>query len=165
MSTFAKGTTVSAEKSRSEIESLLLKMGATSFGSMTDMTKKSVMIGFVFAKLNIRMEIPIPAPEDELFFQDGRGCRRNEVRAHEFYDGEVRRRWRCLCLAIKAKMIAVSDGVTTFEREFMPYIVTDDGRTVSERMLPAIESARKSGEQISCGFRVSSLPALPGKVG
>lgn len=165
MSTFAKGTTVSADKSRSEIESLLLKMGATSFGSMTDMTKKSVMIGFVFAKLNIRMEIPIPSPEDDLFYADGRGCRRNETRAREFYDAEVRRRWRCLCLAIKAKMVAVSDGVTTFEKEFMPYIVTDDDRTVAERLLPAIEAARKDGAQISCGFRVSTARQLSGKVG
>lgn len=57
-----------------------------------------------------------------------------------------RTRWRCLLLAIKAKLECASTGITTFEQEFMAHIVMPDGLTVSEHLVPKIEQAYKSGQ-------------------
>ncbi len=47
---------------------------------------------------------------------------------------EQRRRWRCLLLAMKAKLEVVETGIETFEQAFLANIVTADNMTVYERL-------------------------------
>lgn len=63
----------------------------------------------------------------------------------EANDSEKRRLWRCLLLAIKAKLEVVASGIATFEEEFMAHILLPDGSTVSQWMAPQIDEAYKSG--------------------
>lgn len=57
-----------------------------------------------------------------------------------------RTRWRCLLLAIKAKLECVESKITTLEQEFMAHIMLPNGSTVGETMLPQIEKTYTSGK-------------------
>jgi len=59
---------------------------------------------------------------------------------------EVRRRWRALALAVKAKLEVVASGIVGFDSEFMPYIVMPDGKTVAEHVSPSIAEAYAGGK-------------------
>jgi len=142
--TYATNTTVSEDKSRLEVEKMLMKYGATRFGYLREPGK--ALVCFTYKKLTIQMEIPLPSPDDRRFaVTPSKKWARTPEAKREAYEGEVRRRWRSLALAIKAKLIAVEDGVATFEAEFLPYMVAADGRTIAQKLLPVIEAAKEGG--------------------
>jgi hypothetical protein len=57
----------------------------------------------------------------------------------------VRRLWRALLLAIKAKLEVVESGLAIFEEEFLSNIVMPDGCTVGEHARPWIAEAYETG--------------------
>lgn len=144
--TFASQTSVTEERSRAEIERLLRKYGASRFGTMTDFDSRKAVVQFIWSGIAVQMEIALPDPKDARFRMTPARRRVRSVQAQaEEYEAEVRRKWRCLALAIKAKLVAVDDGIATFESEFMPYMVAADGVTLGQKLLPAIAAARQSG--------------------
>jgi hypothetical protein len=58
---------------------------------------------------------------------------------------EERVAWRLVVLLVKAKLEAVTQGATTFEREFLADMVTPDGSTVSEWIAEPLRLAYESG--------------------
>lgn len=146
MTTFAQSTTVSEEKTRNEIQQMLMRVGAQNFGTFTDFELRVAIVVFKYQNLNVKMSIPLPDPKERRFTHPKRGYQPfSAERIAENVQDEVRRRWRCLLLALKAKMVATQDGISTFEQEFMPYFVTATGETIYERMAPAIEAAKTNG--------------------
>lgn len=146
MSKYAEGTSVSPEKSRAEIETILKRYGADQFmyGIKTD----AAAIAFHVNDRNIRFVLPMPDPKSfKTYTRKGRyGTQfRTDAQAQAAYEQDVRQRWRALCLCIKAKLEAVQAGITTFEDEFMAHIVLPGGRTVSEHARPMIREAYESG--------------------
>jgi len=59
---------------------------------------------------------------------------------------ERRRRWRALLLVIKAKLEAVSSGISTLEREFLADVVLPNSKTVSEWLGPQMQALHQSGQ-------------------
>ena len=140
--TYASGTRVDESRTRGEIEQMLQKAGASAFGSFNDYANRKAQIGFSWKNLNIKLEVLLPAQDDKRFLRDGRGSLRSPAKQAEEYQAECRRRWRCLAMVLKAKLVAVGEGVTTLEREFLPYMVMANGRTFGEEMAPQIEAAK-----------------------
>jgi len=64
----------------------------------------------------------------------------------EAHDQACRQRWRALLLVIKAKLEAVTAGISTIETEFLANIVLPDNTTAGEWMLPQIDRAYRTGE-------------------
>lgn len=143
---FASETTVSPEKSRMEIERLLFKFGATEFGVVTKLDCGAVT--FVMGGIRIMIQIPLPLRESFRHYKDRYGYekKRSDDATNKEYEQVVRSRWRSLCLLLKAKMVGISEGATSFEVEFLPYMVTSTGETFGDRMKPAIEAARSGGQ-------------------
>jgi hypothetical protein len=56
-----------------------------------------------------------------------------------------RARWRQLYLLVKAKIEAVSIGLSTVEREFLADVYLPDGRTVGEALAPQLAEAYANG--------------------
>lgn len=142
---FAEGTTVSVEKSRAEIEALLTRYGATRFASGWDATH--AQIAFQIGNLAVRFLLPMPDVKDRRFTHVvRRGCShlRTDLQKRGVIDQEQRRRWRALALVIKAKLEAVSTGITTLEQEFLAHIVTDDGLTVGDHIVPRLKDGPPS---------------------
>ncbi len=54
---------------------------------------------------------------------------------------EQRRVWRVLFYHLKALFQAVDSEVLTIEELILPYIVTYDGRTIAEHVLPRLQEA------------------------
>ncbi len=64
----------------------------------------------------------------------------------EAYDQACRQRWRALLLVIRAKLEAVTVGISTIETEFLANIVLPDNTTAGEWMLPQIDRAYRTDE-------------------
>jgi len=150
MARFASGTDVSVEKSRAEIEGLIVRYGATSTAFMN--APGRAMIAFEAKGRRVMFELPLPDLADKKFDIDGRGSRRSTEKRHEVWEQACRQKWRALALVIKAKLEAVESKITSFEDEFLAHIVMPDGQTVASHIKPRIAQAYESGNM---------LPLLP----
>jgi len=92
----------------------------------------------------------MPSFYHEAFHFTDAGRARTPDAAKRAYEQEVRRRWRSLVLAVKAKLVAVQDEIATFEQEFLAYAVAADGKTVGEHIIP----------QLKAGGSVKALPGF-----
>jgi hypothetical protein len=124
--TYAKGTTVAPEKSRLEIERVLMKYGARDFGYMM----RDGMATVVFAKNDRRIRFNLPTPKT-----DERGG-----------EQRLRERWRALLLCIKAKLESVESKIETFDEAFLAHVVMPGGQTVYEASKDQIAIAYQNGK-------------------
>jgi hypothetical protein len=121
--TYARRTRVPVNQSRNEIEKTLVRYGASGFIYGYD--KESAIVGFRMSERHVKFMLPMKKGMNEQ---------------------QERQRWRALLLVIKAKLEAVSAGITVFDDEFMAHIVTPDGTTLGEQLRPQIESMYKTGK-------------------
>lgn len=142
MSRYAKDTSVSVERSRAEIESMLIRYGADEFAS--GWRAGEALIGFQYNGMEIRFSLPLPARKDFLV-TPARGFRRSESAAHEAWEQGCRQRWRALALVLKAKLEAVEVGITTFETEFLPHVMMPGGQTIAQVLVPRLEQLSSQG--------------------
>lgn len=146
MSSYAAKTTVTPEKSRSEIERTLARYGAESFAYGWDANRAA--INFRVHNRQVRFLPPLPLVDDPEFATYRRGSstiRRTPAATRVQWEQAIRRRWRALALCIKAKLEAVETGISSFEEEFLAYIVLPDGSTVGEWAAPQIEQVYTTG--------------------
>lgn len=127
---YAEGTEVPVDRSRTEIESILTKFGADQF--MYGWQGASAAVAFRAHGRHIRFLLPMPQADEY----------RTEPRLQQ----EKRRRWRALCLCIKAKLESVATGIETFEESFMAHVILPNGQTIAEHAAPLIAEAYKSGK-------------------
>ena len=124
---FAVGTDVPVNKTRSEIEQVLTKFGASSFAFAVH--EQGATILFEFASRRIRFDLPLPKASDEA----------KMARMH-------RERWRALYLSIKAKLVSVDTEIETFEAAFLAHIVLANGEKVGDAIRPAILEQYQTGK-------------------
>jgi hypothetical protein len=106
---YAARTTVTPQKSRAEIESVIKRYGATGFNS--GWQGEDVRVEFLCKDRHIRFVMREPQSEQA-----------------------KRQKWRALLLLVKAKLEAVDAKIVTFEEAFLSDIVMSDGKTVWERV-------------------------------
>jgi len=147
MSRYASTTTVPVDRTRTEIESTLRRYDATAFGYAW--TEAGATIIFEVSHRRIRMVLPLPDRRDRQFTHHSRGPRDAES-AERAYEQACRALWRALLLIVKAKLEAVSAGITTVEREFLADVVLPNGATVGEW----------TGPQIAAAYERNEMPAL-----
>lgn len=117
---YAEKTQVPSSKTKVEIETLLRKVGATTFGTAQEGAK-----ALVFFRLKDRMvRFTLDLPENEQ---------------------QERTRWRALLLVVKAKLESVATGLVTFEDEFLANTVMSDGQTVGDVIQPQITENYRVG--------------------
>ena len=119
---YASRTKVPISKSRLEIESILSRYKADQFG--TAMAKDKAMVQFRLNNWMVRFVLPLPSLNEQ----------------------EQRQRWRALALTIKAKLEAVESKITSFEVEFLPYLVMPSGSTFGEWAVPQLKDLREQGK-------------------
>lgn len=143
--TFAENTSVSVEKSRAEIERLVMRYGAnqfvTGYEDAVDGKPARAMIGFRRNGWHVRFLLPLPDRSEEQFHRTPTGKPRTKGDAERSWEQACRSRWRSLCLTIKAKLEAVECGITTFEDEFLAHFVLPNGQSVGNWMVPQIKLA------------------------
>lgn len=126
MSRYAAETSVSVERTQSEIRKTLERYGATGF--MFGQNRGSGVVGFEMRARRVKFVLPVPEATDRKGQQ------------------LERQRWRCLLLAVKAKLECVESGISTFEDEFLAHIVLPNGKTVGEAIQPQIAATYRDGQ-------------------
>jgi len=134
---FAEGTTVPVGRTRGEIETLVEKYGATRFASGWTENNRAA-ISFVAHGRLVRFVLPLPT-KDEIVAAlkktpKYRYSRPADGIVENHHGAELRRRWRCLLLGIKAKLEVVETGIESFEQAFLANLVTAENITVYERI-------------------------------
>ena len=124
---YAERTKVPVDASRLELETMLTKHGATSFGVYREPQRWVVL--FQLSGRYVRHEIVIP-----------KATRSNPDPEHE-----VRRKWRALVLITKAKLEMITGGDSSVEREFLADTVLAEGGTVFEATRQQIAASYEQG--------------------
>ena len=139
---YAEGTSVSVEKSRSEIESTLRRFGASQFLSGWD--QEMAYIAFKYRDRAIQLTLTLPERGKFLRTPHRRQVR-NAAEVEKAWEQACRESWRCLALMVKAKLVAVEKGVATLENEFLAYTMLPDGGTVAQWLQPQIQQMITDG--------------------
>lgn len=137
LSGYAADTDVPAQTSRGQIEALLHRNHCTQYMTAVDWTAKRARVQFKLKDRIVRFEVSLPD---------------NTKPGWEQRD---RQRWRQLLLVIKAKLEAVAFNISTFEEEFLAYIVMPGDTTLGQLALPVVAEAYATG-QLPAGL---ALPA------
>lgn len=160
-SIFAEHTAVSVEKTKGELERLLVKHGAGQYGTAHDDINGQAVVYFALAGFHIRLQIPIPKldsypdPKRASYQQKGKKFPQRwdwwseatrAVWVREQWEQACRTRWRCMLLIVKAKLELIGMKLSTVDREFLPDITLPDGRSVGEWLTPGMKDAYMSGE-------------------
>lgn len=140
---YASGTTVSRANSVGEVERLVSKYGGNHFGYAYDAIKGEGVVVFGLGGRKIRLVVTVPPLNDFLTTETGRS-RKEEV-ARKVQADEEKRRWRSLALAVKAKLVAVEDGISTIQNEFLANILLPSGNTVGDEIADNVESVYLTG--------------------
>ena len=136
---YAEGTKVSVAKSKAQIEKLLRDVGAERLLTGWDTAKGVEVIQCFLHGFMLRFVVHDPGGD----------------LTPKKKEAERRRVWRVQHLLIKAKIEAVRDEVSTYEREFLAHMVLPDGRTMEEWAAPQLAEAYVGG---------AMPPLLPGSV-
>ena len=122
MGRYAEGTKVPVRQSRTEIEHILERFGATGF--MYGMSNDRAIVGFAAGKRQVRFYLPLK----------------------DLTPQETRQRWRALTMVIKAKLASVEDGIEEFDDAFLAQIILPDGQQVGEWARDQIEKSYSTGD-------------------
>ena len=156
---YASGTEVSSSRSKVEIEKLLTNYGASKFGVMWDAQENIAAVVFQIEGKHYKMVIRLPDPEDDDIRLTPTGRERHPEIVAEAWEKECRRHWRALAISLKGKLVAVDEGISTVEVEFMAYLVLPNGKTMAEEYIPQIEAAYSAGK-LPDPIRVKGTPVM-----
>lgn len=131
---YAEDTKVPVSRSKAHIEYLVRRYGSSDIGLMEFQGKIVVM--FYMAERNVRFMVKSPDTEQE----------RRSI-------------YRALLLTIKAKLESAERGIETFDEAFLGQIVLPNKQTVSQQIIPNIESAYQ-GNDVPLLPDYSSQPTL-----
>ena len=142
---YASRTTVTVERSKTEVEHILRRYGADQF--LHGWEEGRAIIGFRLKGYPVRMTLPLPILEDFEHYarKNGTKTRRTPQAAQSAHEQAERQAWRALVLVLKAKLEAVEAGITTIEQEFLADMVLPGDVTVSEALLPRLDEALNTG--------------------
>ena len=146
-----ESTNVAVEKSQGNIRKLLSQFGAAEFqfgeGTGAD-NEKWAGVSFRHGGHTVMMRAPVKPPTDSEY----KALRAKAQRAHsrtyqeiedEYMEQEHRRIWRVLYWSLKARMVAVEEGVEEFEQAFLAHLVDPNtGITLWQHIQPAIEQGQ-----------------------
>lgn len=145
VSGYASQTSVSAEKSRTEIERTLKRFGADAFVYGWDQEK--AMVQFRAEGKVVKFLLPMPNRNTpHIKYTPVKGTLRSPQAFDVAFEKAIRANWRALLLIIKAKLVAVDAGIVTFEEEFLAQIMLPSGETVGDWIVPQVELAYEAGD-------------------
>lgn len=135
---YAEGTSVSVERSRAEIETILHRYGCQAFSY--GYAGNNARIRFATHDRMIQFDLPLPKKE-EFRKREVRGRKVDctDEQQYALWEAACRQKWRALLLAIKAKLEAVTSGISLFEDEFLAHIVDPvSGDTLGSILRPML---------------------------
>ena len=118
-----EGTQVAVPKSQDKIRQMLTKHGGARVAFISDPPLEGFQAVVQIDKASYSIKIMA------------------RLREKRDADQECRRIWRVLYHHMKSIFEAADSGVMEFREMMLPYIITNDGRTVGECILPKLDAA------------------------
>jgi hypothetical protein len=132
-------TQVPVARSQGELRDLLRKFGAQqfSFGEGADWAG----VEFIHADQLVRVRCPLKPPDANAVSDHYSKNRKSpDASRQTLLNREAMRVWRVLVWTIKARLVAVEEGLETFEQAFLAAIVDPaTNRTIWEQAREAVE--------------------------
>jgi hypothetical protein len=137
-------------RAREEIRKILLRFGCESIGFMDDNMRHEVLLAFTHRGRQIQMTVSANGWAAMWLKENPYNGRRRRTR-HEYEQAalaqgriavnSILRDW------VKAQITIIESGIVSFEAVFMPFMLTNDGRTMIERvagtsLLPSPDSPK-----------------------
>lgn len=145
MARYAQGTSVSVDRTVAQIRQLLDRFGADRFAVGHGAT--SATLAFVYQGRPVRFDLILPDRNSPRFHVTPTGrTRKSSDGPSRLWDAECRAKWRSLHLYVKASIVAIEDGLVSFDRAFLHDIVMPGGQTVGQRLLPSVIEAVTTGK-------------------
>lgn len=131
-----RGTEVTVAKSQEQIRRLILAHAGNKIGFISEPPREALfaVINLEDVPYQIRISAKLGEPKRKL----------TPALQRNFEEGERRRIWRVLYHHIKSIFEAADSGVMDFREIMLPYVVTKDGKTVAEHLLPKLKEAIES---------------------
>jgi hypothetical protein len=140
-----EATSVSVSRSQEEIRKLIMGNGGTgiAFVSQRDPLTEGfeAMMSIDGKPYRVRIVAKVKKVENNSRARRYRGRYIQAKSDNEAQETEFRRVWRVLFYHLKSVYEASNSGVMEFREIIMPYVVTHDGRTVAEHILPKLDQA------------------------
>lgn len=130
MAKYAATTTVSTEKTLTEIKNSLKRYGADGFASGDDSIARAAWVMFRVKGIMYRLDVKLPDPKR---FQS-----RTAAAHRAKLEQEERRLWRVMLLRVKVRLEEVAEDVP-FEEAFMPFVMLPNGSTFKDFALPELK--------------------------
>lgn len=136
----------SGMKARDEITAMLRKFGCENVGFMDDFANGTVLLAFQHRGRSVQLKVSAKGwaqmymKANQPKYNSYKDAREQKALAQGVIAvNSILRDW------VKGQVTAVETGILSFEAVFMPHMLTNDGRTVLERiqsdnLLPAPES-------------------------
>jgi hypothetical protein len=146
---YAEGTGVSVERSKAEIERTIqgYAPGAPVM-SVSDPLKGRSGVQFRANGRGVQIGFDHPTGTERFITHTGKNQKRSASQIEERVQAEMRRRWRCVLLAVKTAFEMSETGIASFDEAFLPWLIGPDGRTVAETVIPQVERAIEEGTAI-----------------
>jgi hypothetical protein len=167
--TYAEGTTVSVEKSQSELVRILKRAGCTQHAFAEDEESGKASIVFALQSRQYRFDVAVPgrpSVEARVKRKPPRDWHRWDAARRERWIREqteqgAREAWRLLVLATKAKVELVQAGWSSYQREFLADLMLPDGKTLGAAVDPMIQETYSSGRAPRLFEAFGLPPQLP----
>lgn len=132
---YAADTEVPVERSKRQLEQLMIDQGAEGYHTGWDAARD--VVEFLWKGKQIRFVLPRPERKDHKFTRAG--VYRNDRQVTQAIEQADRQRWRALYLVIRAKLEAVAAGISIFEEEFLAFVVIPGrNQTMGELLVPRL---------------------------
>lgn len=149
MAKYASNTTVGVDRSLGEIRATLRRFGATGFGYVEQ--EGTAVIAFEKDGRHYRFVLPLPKREQYRYARVNASAfqrERSEAQITLAHEQGIAEKWRALSLAIKGIVVAIDEGILTFEQAFFSnVIVPGEDRTVYDVVQPQVEAAYQGQRQ------------------
>ena len=143
MTRYANKTSVPEEKSRMDLERLLVRYGADQL--IYGWKDGEAVVQFMFDSIPVKIRVPLPSKDDPEFTTTATGREKGDNAALKAWEQSKRTVWRAMLLIIQAKFEAILMGAATFESEFLAYMMLPGGSTIGERVIPQLSMALAQG--------------------
>ncbi len=145
-------TEVAVEKSQGEIRKLLYAHHAANFAFAESVVdgQPFAAVDFVHDEQHVRIRVPVKLPTNKAIVDKLSRQRSNKTRdqvAWELTEQEAKRIWRVMFHTLKARLVAVEEGVESFEEAFLSHLVDPvTGMTMWDAIKGPVEAgALKAG--------------------
>lgn len=159
---YATDTDVPADRTIAQIKDFLRKGRAVDVAS--EEGDHGGAIRFTVSGRRYTFRVVYASLNDDRFQLTPTGkWRRTPAEAYKVWSQDCRARWRAVMMLVRYKWMVVEQGLAPFHREFLPYLLVEDGADFGDLVEPLVVRSLRAGVLVMNAAQPAI--ALPAAVG